>query len=84
MTKKKEIEPCCVADQFCLAPANFDPPVSAKGECFSCGEKVCTACSSIRKYYKYGKVRLCNKCQIEYDENDKRVVARLHKMAERK
>ena len=76
-------EHCCVADQFCLAPANLDPPTYAKGECFACGQRVCSNCSSIRKYYNYGKVRLCNNCQVEYDGNDKIVVKRLMGLSRR-
>ena len=72
---------CCVADQFCTSPANLVPQVTVRGICFSCGQFVCSKCSSKRKYYGYGKVRLCNNCQIEYDGNDKIVLRRLMKMA---
>ena len=77
----KYIETCCVADQFCIAPANVTLLRPARGKCFSCGQAVCSKCSSIRKYYHYGKVRLCNDCQIVYDTNDKIVMKRLHRMA---
>ena len=72
---------CCVVDQFCNSPANLWPPVQVKGKCFACGQPVCRNCSSIRKYYHYGNVRLCNNCQIEYDGNDNLVMARIYKMA---
>lgn len=72
---------CCVADQFCLAPANLEPMVNAKAICFSCGENVCTKCSSKRKYLHYGKVRLCNNCQVQYDGNDIIVMKRFYKLA---
>ena len=77
---KKYIETCCVADQCCIAVANFYPLVAAKGECFCCGQKVCSKCSSIRKYLHYGKVRLCNDCQVQYDGDEKLVMKRLYKM----
>ena len=76
------IECCCVVDQLCLAPANVEPLLSAKGQCFACGQAVCSECSSIRKYYNYGRVRLCNNCQVEYDGNDRRVMARLLRRVE--
>jgi len=72
---------CCVVDQFCLAPANVTPPIHAKGICFACGQSVCRNCSSLRKYYNFGNVRLCNNCQIDYDGNDRIVIKRIYKMA---
>jgi len=75
------VETCCVADQACDAPANLYPPVRARGVCFSCGEAVCGNCSSKRKYYAFGIVRLCNNCQVEHDGNDDIVMRRLRKMA---
>jgi len=75
------METCCVADQFCIAPANLEPQQRARGICFCCGNAVCSKCSSIRQYYHYGKVRLCNNCQVAYDGNDDRVMARLRKLA---
>ena len=75
------IETCCVMDQFCTSPANLFPPVRAGGHCFACGQAVCTECSSIRSYYGYGRVRLCNNCQVDYDGDDHRVMARLCRKA---
>ena len=75
------INTCCVVDQFCTSPANLEHPIPAKGICFACGQNVCSKCSSKRKYYSYGKVRLCNDCQIQYDGNDKIVMKRLYRMA---
>lgn len=72
---------CCVVDQFCTSPALLYPPVPARGICFSCGDAVCGKCSTKRKYYNYGKVRLCNNCQVNYDGNDKVVMRRMYKMA---
>jgi hypothetical protein len=74
------METCCVADQVCNAPANIEPLVPAKGICFSCGLNVCSKCSTKRNYHHYGKVRLCNDCQIEYDGNDTTVMNRLRKL----
>lgn len=79
--KKREIETCCMADQFCLAPANLDPPVAARGQCFSCGWAVCSKCSSRRQYPDGRLHRICNDCQVELDDSDKRVMARLYRMA---
>ena len=72
---------CCVVDQFCTSPANLENPVPARGFCFICGQPVCSNCSSKRKYYDYGVVRMCNNCQIEYDGNDNIVRRRLAKIA---
>ena len=79
--KPKDV--CCVVDQFCLAPANLISShlPTLRLICFSCGQPVCSKCSSIRKYYDYGKVRLCNICQIEYDDSDEVVMRRLNKLA---
>jgi hypothetical protein len=74
-------ECCCVVDQFCTAPCNIDPPMYAKGVCFCCGQAVCRKCSTKRKYFEYGKQRLCNDCQIDYDGHDKVVMRRLYKLA---
>ena len=73
---------CCVVDEFCEYPANLE--TDGKGAthyCFCCGQPVCKNCSSIRKYHNYGKVRLCNTCQIDYDGNDFIVLRRLYKLA---
>lgn len=72
---------CCVADQFCLAAANFEPRIYTSTKCFDCGDFVCRKCSSKRCYHDYGLVRLCNNCQVEYDDSDKRVMRRLHRLA---
>ncbi len=72
---------CSVVNQFCNSPANLHPPVPARGICFSCGLPVCANCSSKRKYHNYGRVRLCDNCQEQYDGNDKIVMKRLYKMA---
>ncbi len=79
--KDMKMETCCVVDQFCKSPPSLYPPVPARGVCFSCGLNVCANCSSMRKYYDYGVVRLCNYCQVAYDGNDKTVLRRLRKLA---
>ena len=81
MTTKKPIETCSVVNQHCLSPANLAPPVGVRTTCFSCGEPVCTMCSDIRTYLNYGKVRLCDNCQIEYDGDDDKVMAKIRKLA---
>ena len=77
----KEIETCCVADQFCSAASNFTPLLHARGRCFHCGDAVCSNCSSKRQYEKFGKVRLCNNCQIDIDGHDHVVMRRLYLLA---
>lgn len=71
---------CCVVDEFCTSPANVDPPVRLRRKCYSCGDFVCRMCSSMRNYYSYGKQRLCNTCQTQYDGNDLKVIERLHQL----
>lgn len=77
---KKPIETCCVVNQFCLSPANLEEPVPVRTKCFSCGQAVCTKCSDIRTYWQYGRVRLCDNCQIDYDDSDERVKSKLLRM----
>lgn len=77
------METCAVVDQFCNSPANVYPVHPARGICFSCGQRVCSMCSTKRRYYNYGMVRLCNNCQVEYDGNDRRVMSRLNRLARR-
>ena len=85
MKIEKERPVCCVVDQFCLAPANLMSKYRPTriGECFVCGEPVCSKCSSRRNYLHYGRVRICNDCQIESLDNksDKVVMRRLMRMA---
>lgn len=73
-------ESCNVADQFCTARANLEG-ANTKAMCFACGLPVCLNCSSIRVYWHYGRVRLCNNCQVDIDGNDNRVMARLRRLA---
>ncbi len=75
----KEIETCCVADPYCIAPANLEPQRSARGKCFRCGQAVCSRCSAIRDYSHYGKVRLCHNCIAE-TYGEKVVINRLQRM----
>lgn len=74
---------CCVVDQFCSHPANLEGARSLKSECFICGQSVCSSCSSRRKYLHYGRVRVCNDCQIDSLDggSDSRVMNRLRRMA---
>ena len=84
-----ECQTCCVVDQHCDRPAgtscyytecrdgSITTPCRPLPECYSCGQPVCRQCSSIRKYYTYGKVRLCNNCQTEQDGNSRRVLYRI-------
>lgn len=75
------METCSVVDQFCDSPENLEPPVNVRGVCFCCGLPVCSKCSSKRNYLSFGKKRLCNNCQIEFDGNDKVVMRRLLRIA---
>lgn len=85
MFAKDDKDPCHVADQFCIAPANQEGAF-ARNVCYHCGEPVCSKCSSKRKYQKFKSVRLCNDCQCELDDPVKRtnsffVTRRMHRMA---
>ena len=85
--KQEEIlaarEACCVCDQFCKAAANHPRRPVLRTKCFICGQKVCTKCSSKRKYLSYGIVRVCNDCQIESLDggNNAVVMRRMHRIA---
>lgn len=88
---KHECDTCCVVDQHCDRSANWDcgynaapdggPPCKPLPVCYPCGQPVCRKCSSIRKYLRYGMVRMCNNCQIEYDGNSHRVMHRIARLA---
>jgi hypothetical protein len=78
------IDTCCVADQFCTAPANLEPQTYPRSTCYSCGQAVCLHCSSKRIYFNFGKVRkvrLCNNCQVDHDGNEKKVMDRMSALA---
>lgn len=75
----KEIETCCIADPYCIAPANLEPQRAAKCECFRCGNAVCSRCSAIRDYLIYGRVRLCHNCIAE-TFGEEVVIKRLRRM----
>lgn len=58
-------EVCCVVyDRDCLAPADVEQCLLPNriGECFACGEPVCSKCSKILKYHSFGKRRICFNC----------------------
>lgn len=80
-TDYSKTETCCVADQFCLAPANLYPPLRARCICFRCGLAVCSKCSSKRDYPPYDKQRLCHNCIVEVEGNDKSIMRKLRRMA---
>ena len=77
--KYKEKPTCCVADVWCTAAGNFEDEAKERisAVCYSCGQLVCRNCSSRRNYLSYGKVRLCNDCQVALDGNEKVVMRRL-------
>lgn len=75
------VRTCAVVDQFCDAPANLDPGVPAKFECFRCGEKVCGSCSIRMKYLIYGVCRLCHDCVIGETRTETLVMTHLSKLA---
>lgn len=71
MSKKKEITPCEISDQDCIAPAGFAVPSmggwaegdkSAKGRCVRCDCVVCGSCSRRVGKKPYRGKRLCNSC----------------------
>lgn len=61
-----------VLDQNCTAPP-MDEPGSSKtrGICFSCGLPVCRSCSTITKYYSYGRKRICAGCLEQHGMGEK-------------
>lgn len=71
---------CDVVGQGCLAPpaltlyAHEQPPTVI--DCYKCGMGVCRACSSRRKYLRYGVQLLCDNCQEEEDGTAYHVVLR--------
>jgi hypothetical protein len=88
--KPHECDTCRVCDQHCERPANLEHcdyreggrPCRRLPKCFKCGEPVCRACSSVLKYWRYGKVRLCNDCQIEEDGNSLLVMYRIARQSD--
>lgn len=74
------INTCSVVDEFCLSPANVIPQVNIRSKCHWCGEYVCRNCSSVRNLGRIKK-RLCNRCQVEMDGNDKIVLRRKYQLA---
>lgn len=59
----RERETCCVVEDGCEAPANGY--VGTRARCFACGLAVCKVCSSIIKWYNWGRRRVCRNCQKE-------------------
>lgn len=80
MKLTREVETCCVVDQFCLSPANLETPIPAKGRCYRCGQAVCSKCS-LRVMYKGERRRLCHDCIVEEDDGDARVMRHLWMLA---
>ena len=74
-------EKCHVANQGCRAPAGYGcysgcsdetgRPPYARCKCFACGLPVCSNCSKIVKYKRYGKRRLCDTCIEENEREEK-------------
>ena len=60
----KESPVCCVVERRCLAPANamVIARVNIRTKCYACGEPVCRNCSLLRKWYRYGRQRICLNC----------------------
>lgn len=79
--RRAEPGPCCVVDGGCLAPANSIQACWVRTECFACGENVCTNCSSIRQYHGFGRRRLCNNCQVDYDGDQAQVMLTMYHRA---
>lgn len=71
---------CSIANQHCTAAGNFEGKHRV-AICYRCGNDVCTSCSSIRKYRTFGKVRLCDDCQISEDGSDLWVMCRIARKA---
>lgn len=88
---KRDVEPCEVSDAACIAAAGYGNRIgyvtgekSARCECYGCGHRVCSACSSNRQY-RGALRRLCNRCQVERldDGSEARVMRRLRALVER-
>lgn len=62
-------------DRGCKAWPGFVDS-NTKAKCFACGCAVCTGCSRIRDYLRYGRRRLCMKCIEERAEDMKRYRAK--------
>ena len=78
----KMFDSCCVVNEHCDFPANYENNRKRKlPECFCCGLSVCKKCSSKRKYLKYGIKRLCDYCQLEIDGDNYRVMYRIAKLS---
>lgn len=60
-------EPCDTnVSGSCKAPPGLAGAYT-RAECFACGMPTCTACSSRRKYMKYGIKRICYNCQEQHN-----------------
>lgn len=57
--------PCDVVGPNCT---HADEPVRTR--CFGCGNNVCKDCSSIRRWYTYGKNRICDRCVEEHSSHE--------------
>jgi hypothetical protein len=56
--------PCDVVNGGCLAPPGFTDS-HTRATCFACGLPVCTECSRVRRWYRYGRRRICRSCETE-------------------
>jgi hypothetical protein len=69
-----EDEPDCeVCDCLCGG--------TALSVCFCCDKRACERCSTRRRWYHWGRKRICNDCQRDHDGSDKIVRRRLLRLA---
>lgn len=57
-------DPCNTVNVGCKAPPAFEWSFT-RAKCFRCGEHVCKNCSKVQSYMKYGRRRICGRCQEE-------------------
>lgn len=65
--RREPVVTCEVVDVGCLSPANLEPPVPVRTECFACGLPVCTRCSRRRSWFGQPHKRICNRCAEDDD-----------------
>lgn len=78
---KVSIRTCEVSGEDCTAPAGYQiggpggPIVenefnSTRATCFACGLPVCTSCSRRRSWFKYGRRRVCEDCEEQFEKTN--------------
>jgi predicted amidophosphoribosyltransferase len=69
----REVETCSVvSDWHCKSPANAITPVAVHTASPQRKQEVCTACSKVTAYLRYGRRRLCDNCLEELERESLR------------